>query len=115
MLQQHINGMRRLTGQQRTVNLINTSAAYPAGNIRRWTMRSLRILETRVLDYQIERVEQHDHMDMPSACWYEVICPYTAAVLGTGSSRAEAEQIVIAFELASARRALAMNVGYRAA
>jgi len=71
-------------------------------------MRSLRTLETRVLGYSIERIDERDHLGT-RATWYEVLCPDTGVVLGSGISRAEAERVVICRELEAARRAVAMN------
>ncbi len=77
-------------------------------------MRTLRTLETRVLGYTIERIDERDHLGT-AATWYEVQCPETGAVLGSGHSRADAERLVIQRELDAARRAVAMNAGHAAA
>lgn len=71
-------------------------------------MRHLRVLEARVLGYAIERIEERDHLGT-TAVWYEVLCPASGAVLGSGPSRADAERLVIRRELDAARRAVAMN------
>ena len=77
-------------------------------------MRSLRTLETRVLGYSIERIDERDHLGT-RATWYEVLCPESGAVLGSVVTRADAERVVIHRELDAARRAVAMNHGPAAA
>ena len=77
-------------------------------------MRTLRTLETRVLGYTIERIDERDHLGT-AATWYEVQCPETGAVLGSGQSRADAERLVIRRELDAARRAVTLNAGNVAA
>ena len=74
-------------------------------------MRTLRTLETRVLGYLIERVDERDHLGTVRASWYEVICPQQGNVLGSCALRADAERIVIRRELDQARRALRLNPG----
>ena len=78
-------------------------------------MRTLRTLETRVLGYVIERVDERDHLGTVSASWYEVLNPHDGGVVGTGPDRAAAERVVISRELDIARRAVAMNAAVVAA
>ncbi|WP_313919723.1 hypothetical protein [Tahibacter sp.] len=78
-------------------------------------MRTLRTLETRVLGYAIERIDERDHLGTVRATWYEVLCPEHGNVLGTGATRADAERIVIRRELEQARRALPLNAPVMAA
>ncbi|HOV58289.1 MAG TPA: hypothetical protein PLN91_10460 [Rhodanobacteraceae bacterium] len=77
-------------------------------------MRHLRVLEARVLGYAIERIEERDHLGT-TAVWFEVLCPDSGAVLGSGATRAEAERVVIRRELDAARRAVTLNRGHAAA
>lgn len=78
-------------------------------------MRTLRTLETRVLGYVIERVDERDHLGTVGASWYEVLCPEHGNVLGSCAARADAERIVIRRELEQARRALPLNAPVMAA
>lgn len=72
-------------------------------------MRTLRTLETRVLGYTIERVDERDHLGTLRASWYEVLCPQHGNILGSCAERSEAERLVIRRELEQARRALRLN------
>ncbi len=78
-------------------------------------MRTLRTLETRVLGYAIERIDERDHLGTVRAIWYEVLCPEHGNVLGSCAERADAERIVIRRELEQARRALPLNAPVMAA
>jgi|EndMetStandDraft_4_1072995.scaffolds.fasta_scaffold1163102_1 hypothetical protein len=78
-------------------------------------MLVLRTLEVRALGYAIERVEECDPLGVDNASWFEVLCPYSGAVLGCAPTRLDAERIVIRRELDSARRAIALNGGTLAA
>ena len=78
-------------------------------------MRTLRTLETRVLGYAIERIDERDHLGNVRATWYEVLCPEHGNVLGSCAARADAERIVIRRELEQARRALPLNAPVMAA
>lgn len=77
-------------------------------------MRTLRTLETRVLGYAIERIDERDHLGTVRASWYEVLCPQHGNVLGSCAGRADAERLVIRRELEQARRALRLNPGVAA-
>ncbi|MEO8670846.1 MAG: hypothetical protein ABI411_05990 [Tahibacter sp.] len=72
-------------------------------------MRTVRTLETRALGYSIERVDERDHLGTLRASWYEVLSPDNGSVLGSRSSRGEAERLVVHRELESAQRAVRMN------
>lgn len=78
-------------------------------------MRTLRTLESRVLGYAIERVDERDHLGSFHASWYEVLCPDSGKVLGSCAVRADAERLVIRRELEQARRALPLNASLVAA
>ncbi|MBL8298784.1 MAG: hypothetical protein JNN30_10615 [Rhodanobacteraceae bacterium] len=78
-------------------------------------MRTLRTLESRVLGYAIERVDERDHLGTVRATWYEVLGPELGNVLGSCADRAGAERIVIRRELEQARRALPLNTSVNAA
>lgn len=78
-------------------------------------MRSLRTLETCVLGYTIDRVDERDHLGAIRATWYEVLCPERGNVLGSCANRADAERVVIRRELELARRALPLNAPVMAA
>ncbi|MDR3389783.1 MAG: hypothetical protein P4L92_22310 [Rudaea sp.] len=62
-------------------------------------MRSIRVTETKVLGYSIERVDVYDDVGLLRSTRHEVLCPQTGAVVGSHTSRREAERFVIALEL----------------
>jgi len=62
-------------------------------------MRSMRIAETNVLGYSIERVDEYDDVGLLRSMRHEVLCPQTGAVLASHTTRRAAERFVIAHEL----------------
>ncbi len=62
-------------------------------------MRSIRVAETKVLGYSIERVDEYDDVGLLRSMRHEVLCPQTGAVLASHASRRAAERFVIAREL----------------
>ncbi len=62
-------------------------------------MRCLRIAESQVLGYRIERVEEYDEVGLLQTTRYEVLCPRTSTVLGGYSSVRAARRHVIVHEL----------------
>jgi hypothetical protein len=62
-------------------------------------MRSKRVTETKVLGYNIERVDEYDDAGLLRSMRHEVLCPQTGAVLASHGTRRAAERFVIAREL----------------
>jgi hypothetical protein len=67
-------------------------------------MRCLRIAESQVLGYWIERAEEYDDLGLLQSIHYEVLCPRTSAVLGSYSSVRAARRHVIVHELREVAR-----------
>lgn len=67
-------------------------------------MRCMRIAESSVLGYRIERLEEYDETGLLLPTRYEVICPVTGAVLASHPSLRSARRHVILHELRAARR-----------
>ena len=62
-------------------------------------MRSIRVMESKVLGYNIERVDEYDDVGLLRSMRHEVLCPQTGAVLASHASKRAAERFVIAREL----------------
>jgi hypothetical protein len=62
-------------------------------------MRSMRIAESNVLGYQIERVDEYDDVGLLRSMRHEVLCPQTGVVLASHATRRAAERFVVAREL----------------
>jgi hypothetical protein len=62
-------------------------------------MRSMRIAESNVLGYQIERVDEYDDVGLLRSMRHEVLCPQTGSVLASHTTRRAAERFVVAREL----------------
>jgi len=62
-------------------------------------MRSMRVAESKVLGYSIERVDEYDEIGLLRSKRHEVLCPQTGAVLASHATRRAAERYVIACEL----------------
>jgi hypothetical protein len=62
-------------------------------------MRSIRVTESKVLGYNIERVDEYDDVGLLRSMRHEVLCPQTGAVLASHASKRAAERFVIAHEL----------------
>lgn len=62
-------------------------------------MRSVRIAETNVLGYTIERVDEYDDVGLLRSMRHEVLCPLTGTVLASHTTRRAAERFVVAREL----------------
>jgi hypothetical protein len=67
-------------------------------------MRSLRTLEMTVLGYPIERIEEHDQLGIVGAARFEVLCPWSSAVLRNFVCVRQAKRYVLACELAGIHR-----------
>ena len=79
-------------------------------------MDTRRRTEVNVLGYRIEHVlTVHDQpvvtgfADTRTGGWHEVLSPFGDEVLGTFTSRADAERYIIERELESAQRAVRRN------
>ena len=68
-------------------------------------MRSKRIAETKVLGYNIERIDEYDEVGLLHSMRHEVLCPDTGVVLASHVNRREAERFVIARELVGTKAA----------
>jgi len=66
-------------------------------------MRSLRIAESSVLGYRIERLDEYDDNGLLRSMRYEVLCPHTSKVLASHPSLRSARRHVILHELRAAR------------
>lgn len=66
-------------------------------------MRSQRCLETRMLGYRIERVDEFDGAGPPCATRYEVLCPRSGGVLANFAEAGEAKRFVLVHELRAIR------------
>lgn len=62
-------------------------------------MRSVRSVETRVLGYLIERLDQYDATGMLQSHAYEIQCPHTGRNLGRHANLRMAKRAVILHEL----------------
>jgi hypothetical protein len=67
-------------------------------------MRSMRIAESSVLGYPIERLDEYDDTGLPCSIRYEVMCPYTGMVLGSYPTLRAARRRIILRELRVAQR-----------
>jgi hypothetical protein len=67
-------------------------------------MRSMRIAESSVLGYPIERLDEYEDTGLLCSTRYEVMCPYTGAVLGSYPNLRAARRRVILRELRVAQR-----------
>ena len=66
-------------------------------------MRSMRSIESSVLGYGIERLDEYDDTGLLRSMRYEVMCPQTGAVLASHPSLRAARRQVILLELRAAR------------
>jgi hypothetical protein len=66
-------------------------------------MRSMRSIESRVLGYGIERLDEYDDTGLLRSMRYEVMCPQTGAVLASHPSLRSARRCVILLEMRNAR------------
>jgi len=66
-------------------------------------MRSMRIAESSVLGYRIERLDEYDDTGLLRSVRYEVMCPHSGAVLASHPSLRSARRHVIVHELRAAR------------
>jgi hypothetical protein len=66
-------------------------------------MRSKRCLETRMLGYKIERLDEYDDAGPPFSTRFEVLCPRSGAVLGDFADVGEAKRFVLVHELRAIR------------
>jgi hypothetical protein len=64
----------------------------------------MRTLETRMLGYAIERLDEFDDHGLPRSVRYEVLCPHTQAVLASRATLREARRFVLVHELAAIKR-----------
>ncbi len=62
-------------------------------------MRSARTVETRVLGYRIERIDEYDATGTVRSHRYEVECPHTGRKLGQHANLRMAKRAVIQNEL----------------
>lgn len=62
-------------------------------------MRSNRSLESWMLGYRIERLEERDDPGGVRAISFEVLCPRSGTVLGSFTSPSEAKRYVLVHEL----------------
>lgn len=66
-------------------------------------MRSNRTRQATVLGHSIERIDEYDEVGLRSNVRYEVMCPYTGAVLTSRATLRAAKRYVILHELRSIR------------
>ena len=66
-------------------------------------MRSNRIRQATVLGHSIERIDEFDEMGLASNVRYEVMCPYTGAVMTGRATLRAAKRYVILHELRAIR------------
>lgn len=64
-------------------------------------MRSNRIAQTTILGHAIERIDEFDEIGFLTNVRYEVMCPYTGAVLTSRANLRAAKRYVILPELRS--------------
>ncbi|HET8942486.1 MAG TPA: hypothetical protein VFN13_10935 [Rudaea sp.] len=62
-------------------------------------MRSNRTRQATVLGHGIERIDEYDEVGLLSNVRYEVMCPYTGAVLTSRATLRAAKRYVILHEL----------------
>jgi len=66
-------------------------------------MRSVRIAESSVLGYRIERLDEYDDTGLLRSMRYEVMCPHSGKVLANHPNLRAARRQVILHELRIAR------------
>jgi len=71
-------------------------------------MRSMRSIETRMLGYTIERLDEYDDTGLLRSIRFEVLCPRSGAVLASHPSMRAARKYVIVQELGGALHAPAL-------
>ncbi|MGA9334655.1 MAG: hypothetical protein WBV39_10300 [Rudaea sp.] len=64
-------------------------------------MRSNRTQQTTILGHTIERIDEYDDVGLSTNTRYEVMCPYTGAVLTSRANLRAARRYVILRELRS--------------
>ncbi|MEO8802937.1 MAG: hypothetical protein ABI304_07325 [Rudaea sp.] len=64
-------------------------------------MRSIRTRQNTILGHSIERIDEYDDVGLVANVRYEVMCPYTGAVLTSRASLRAAKRYVILHELRS--------------
>ncbi len=73
-------------------------------------MRSLRTLEMTMLGYRIERIEEHDQLGIVGTARFEVMCPWSGAVLRNFARVRQAKRYVLACELAGLHRRPSLRI-----
>lgn len=64
-------------------------------------MRSKRSHQSTILGHCIERIDEHDELGLLTNVRYEVMCPYTGAVLTSVANLRAAKRYVLVHELRS--------------